>query len=71
MSIINEPSFVLAEGVASAEEIDSGMKLGAIHPQVPAYSPDLINNRDRTNPGSIESDSISSFDGTRSRSVTT
>jgi 3-hydroxyacyl-CoA dehydrogenase len=23
---------VLAEGVASAEEIDSGMKLGAIHP---------------------------------------
>jgi hypothetical protein len=32
VSMINEPSFVLAEGVASAEEIDTGMKLGAIHP---------------------------------------
>jgi 3-hydroxyacyl-CoA dehydrogenase len=30
--MINEPSFVLAEGVASAEEIDAGMKLGANHP---------------------------------------
>jgi 3-hydroxybutyryl-CoA dehydrogenase len=30
--MINEPSFVLAEGVASAEEIDTGMQLGAIHP---------------------------------------
>jgi hypothetical protein len=32
VSTINEPSFVLAEGVASAEEIETGMKLGAIHP---------------------------------------
>jgi hypothetical protein len=32
VSIINEPSFVLAEGVAGAEEIDTGMKLDAIHP---------------------------------------
>lgn len=30
--MINEPSFGLAEGVASAEEIDTGIKLGAIHP---------------------------------------
>jgi 3-hydroxyacyl-CoA dehydrogenase len=32
VSMINELSFVLAEGVARTEEIDTGMKLGAIHP---------------------------------------
>ncbi|WP_423905519.1 3-hydroxyacyl-CoA dehydrogenase family protein [Caballeronia sp.] len=32
VSMINEPSFVLAEGVASVEEINTGMKLGGIHP---------------------------------------
>jgi 3-hydroxybutyryl-CoA dehydrogenase len=30
--MINEAFFVLAEGIASAEEIDTGMKLGANHP---------------------------------------
>lgn len=30
--MINEAFFVLAEGIASAEEIDAGMKLGANHP---------------------------------------
>ena len=42
--MINEPSFVLAEGVASAEEIDAGMKLGANHPisTVRARGPDRL-----------------------------
>lgn len=35
------------------------------------YMPNFINTRERTNPGSVESDSISSLEGARSRSVTT
>ncbi|PTB16827.1 3-hydroxybutyryl-CoA dehydrogenase [Trinickia symbiotica] len=40
--MINEAFFVLAEGVASAEEIDAGMKLGANHPIGPLALADLI-----------------------------
>ncbi len=40
--MMNEAFFVLAEGVASAEEIDTGMKLGASHPMGPLALADLI-----------------------------
>ena len=40
--MINEAFFVLAEGTASAEEIDAGMKLGANHPIGPLALADLI-----------------------------
>jgi 3-hydroxybutyryl-CoA dehydrogenase len=40
--MINEAFFVLAEGEASAEEIDEGMKLGCNHPMGPLALADLI-----------------------------
>ncbi|MDO5103643.1 MAG: 3-hydroxybutyryl-CoA dehydrogenase [Lautropia sp.] len=40
--MINEAVFVLQEGVASAEEIDAGMKLGCNHPIGPLALADLI-----------------------------
>lgn len=40
--MINEAIFVLAEGVASAEEIDESMKLGANHPMGPIALADYI-----------------------------
>ncbi|SIT49558.1 3-hydroxybutyryl-CoA dehydrogenase [Paraburkholderia piptadeniae] len=40
--MLNEAFFVLAEGVATAEEIDAGMKLGANHPIGPLALADLI-----------------------------
>lgn len=40
--MINEAFFVLYEGVASAEDIDAGMKLGANHPIGPLALADLI-----------------------------
>ncbi|WP_025599817.1 3-hydroxybutyryl-CoA dehydrogenase [Burkholderia sp. WSM2230] len=40
--MINEAFFVLAEGVASADEIDAGMKLGANHPIGPLALADLV-----------------------------
>lgn len=40
--MINEAIFVLSEGVASAEDIDKGMKLGANHPMGPLSLADLI-----------------------------
>ncbi len=40
--LINEAVFVLAEGVASAEDIDKGMMLGANHPIGPLALADLI-----------------------------
>jgi 3-hydroxybutyryl-CoA dehydrogenase len=40
--MINEAFFVLAEGVAAAEEIDTGMRLGANHPIGPLALADLI-----------------------------
>ena len=40
--MINEAIFVLAEGVASAEDIDKGMMLGANHPIGPLALADLI-----------------------------
>lgn len=40
--MINEAFFVLAEGVATAEEIDAGMRLGASHPIGPLALADLI-----------------------------
>ncbi|MGF6746129.1 3-hydroxybutyryl-CoA dehydrogenase [Paraburkholderia sp. MM5482-R1] len=40
--MINESFFLLAEGVASAEEIDAGMKLGANHPIGPLALADLV-----------------------------
>ncbi|CAE6855315.1 3-hydroxybutyryl-CoA dehydrogenase [Paraburkholderia aspalathi] len=42
LPMINEAFFVLAEGVATAEEIDAGMKLGASHPIGPLALADLI-----------------------------
>lgn len=39
---INEAIFVLSEGVASAEDIDKGLKLGANHPIGPLALADLI-----------------------------
>jgi 3-hydroxybutyryl-CoA dehydrogenase len=40
--MINEAVFALYEGVASAEEIDAGMKLGANHPMGPLAVADLV-----------------------------
>ncbi|WP_085314942.1 3-hydroxybutyryl-CoA dehydrogenase [Derxia lacustris] len=40
--MINEAIFVLGEGLASAEEIDAGLKLGAAHPIGPLALADLI-----------------------------
>jgi 3-hydroxybutyryl-CoA dehydrogenase len=40
--MINEAFFLLAEGVAKAEEIDEGMKLGANHPIGPLALADLV-----------------------------
>jgi len=40
--MINEAIFILGEGVASAEEIDEAMKLGANHPIGPLALADLI-----------------------------
>lgn len=40
--MINEAFFVLAEGIATAEEIDAGMRLGANHPIGPLALADLI-----------------------------
>jgi 3-hydroxyacyl-CoA dehydrogenase len=42
--MINEAIGILAEGVASAEEIDKAMKLGANHPIGPLALADLIGN---------------------------
>ncbi|WP_300272999.1 3-hydroxybutyryl-CoA dehydrogenase [Halomonas sp.] len=40
--MINEAAFLLHEGVASAEDIDAAMKLGAAHPLGPLALADLI-----------------------------
>lgn len=40
--MINEAFFVLAAGVATAEEIDAGMKLGANHPVGPLALADMV-----------------------------
>lgn len=40
--MMNEAIFVLAEGTASAEDIDEGMKLGANHPIGPLALADLV-----------------------------
>ncbi len=40
--MINEAFFVLAEGVASAEDIDAGMKLGCNHPIGPLALADMV-----------------------------
>ena len=40
--MINEAFFVLAEGYASAEDIDAGMKLGCNHPIGPFALADMI-----------------------------
>lgn len=40
--MINEAFFVLGEGLATAEEIDAGMRLGANHPIGPLALADLI-----------------------------
>jgi len=40
--MINEAIFVLQEGIASAEDIDKGMRLGANHPIGPLALADLI-----------------------------
>ena len=40
--MINEAAFILQEGVASAEDIDAAMKLGANHPMGPLALGDLI-----------------------------
>jgi 3-hydroxybutyryl-CoA dehydrogenase len=40
--MINEAFFLLAEGVAPAEEIDTGMRLGANHPIGPLALADLV-----------------------------
>jgi 3-hydroxybutyryl-CoA dehydrogenase len=42
MPMINEAIFVLQEGVATAEDIDKGMKLGASHPIGPLALADVI-----------------------------
>lgn len=40
--MINEAFFLLAEGIASAEEIDAGMRLGANHPIGPLALADMV-----------------------------
>ncbi len=42
LPMINEAFFVLAEGIASAEDIDAGMKLGCNHPIGPLALADMI-----------------------------
>ena len=42
--MINEAVVVLSEGTASAEDIDTAMKLGANHPMGPLALSDLIGN---------------------------
>jgi len=42
MPMINEAIFVLYEGIASAEDIDKGMRLGTNHPLGPLALADLI-----------------------------
>lgn len=42
MPMINEAIFTLHEGIASAEDIDKGMKLGTNHPMGPLALADLI-----------------------------
>ncbi len=42
MPMINEAIFVLQEGLASAEEVDTAMKLGANHPMGPLTLADLV-----------------------------
>jgi 3-hydroxybutyryl-CoA dehydrogenase len=42
--MINEAAFILSEGVASAEDIDKAMMLGANHPMGPLQLSDLIGN---------------------------
>jgi len=42
--MINEAIGILADGVASAEDIDTAMKLGANHPMGPLALADLIGN---------------------------
>lgn len=40
--MINEATFILQEGIASTEDIDTAMKLGANHPMGPLALGDLI-----------------------------
>ena len=40
--MINEASFILQEGIASAEDIDTAMKYGANHPMGPLALGDLV-----------------------------
>ena len=40
--MINEASFILQEGIASAEDIDIAMKYGANHPMGPLALGDLV-----------------------------
>ena len=40
--MMNEAAFLLAEGVASAEDIDRAMQLGANHPMGPLHLADLV-----------------------------
>ena len=40
--MINEAVFILYEGIASADEIDAAMKLGAGHPMGPLALADMI-----------------------------
>ena len=40
--MINEAAFALSEGLATAEEIDTAMRLGANHPMGPLALADLI-----------------------------
>ena len=42
--MINEAIGILADGVASVEDIDNAMKLGAAHPMGPLALADLIGN---------------------------
>lgn len=42
LPMINEAFFVLAEGIASPEDIDAGMKLGCAHPMGPLALADMV-----------------------------
>ena len=42
LSFLNEAFFVLAEGIATPEDIDNGMKLGCNHPIGPLALADLV-----------------------------
>ena len=50
MPMVNEAFFALMEGVASAEDIDRGMKLGTNHPMGPLTLADFIGERNRLPP---------------------